>query len=156
MQKTAMCWGFDVGDGWYGLLAEAAAELEPLIVAYIKSHPEEQNRFPRFLFSGWYGMKWSTYHLWLAICTVGRWIKAELWPDTAEPWWPRACQVKEKFATLHFYMTGSTKEMDTIIDKAERRSSMTCETCGKPGKLRCRTSWFYTACNRHTKKEDKE
>lgn len=33
MQVTAMCWGFP-GDGWYGIIREAAEKLEPLIAAY--------------------------------------------------------------------------------------------------------------------------
>src|SRR6266850_6451131 len=33
MQITAMCWGFECGDGWYDLLQEAAAKLEPLCKA---------------------------------------------------------------------------------------------------------------------------
>lgn len=44
MQVTCMCWGFP-GDGWYGIIREAAEKLEPLIVAYKKKYPGEE--FPR-------------------------------------------------------------------------------------------------------------
>ena len=30
---TCMCWGFNVGDGWFPLLYELSAQLEPLIAA---------------------------------------------------------------------------------------------------------------------------
>jgi hypothetical protein len=32
-RTTAMCWGFDCGDGWFDLLLEASIKLEALIVA---------------------------------------------------------------------------------------------------------------------------
>lgn len=44
MQVTCMCWGFP-GDGWYGIIREAAEKLEPLIVAYKKENPDQD--FPR-------------------------------------------------------------------------------------------------------------
>lgn len=66
----------------------------------------------------------------------------------------RASQVKEKFGTLRFYMAASTQEMEDLIDKAEELSRVTCEQCGAPGKLRGR-GWLYTACDKHTKEEDK-
>lgn len=40
MQATAMCWGFP-GDGWYGIIREAAEKLEPLIAAYKKEFEED-------------------------------------------------------------------------------------------------------------------
>jgi hypothetical protein len=35
MTQTAMCWGFEIGPGWMGLIYEAASKLEPLIVKMI-------------------------------------------------------------------------------------------------------------------------
>jgi hypothetical protein len=66
----------------------------------------------------------------------------------------RAAQVKEKFATLCFYMTDSTPEMAEIIRKASAKSAVTCEECGAPGKRRGR-GWVYTACDDHTDDVDK-
>jgi len=37
MQETAMCWGFDVDDGWYNLIRELSEKLEKLI----KLEPED-------------------------------------------------------------------------------------------------------------------
>ncbi len=39
MRTTCMCWGFDVGDGWYKLLERVSIKLERLIVAEIAKHP---------------------------------------------------------------------------------------------------------------------
>ena len=59
-----------------------------------------------------------------------------------------ASQVKEKYGTLQFYMSAETDEMTAAIQEAEDRSSITCETCGAPGKLRGK-GWLYTACELH-------
>lgn len=34
MRSTCMCWGFDVGDGWYQLLLGISQKLEPYAVQY--------------------------------------------------------------------------------------------------------------------------
>ena len=61
----------------------------------------------------------------------------------------RAAQVKEKFGTLRFYMTGGvTPEMNEEIHRAEALSARTCEKCGKPGKLVKIEGWLYTFCSR--------
>lgn len=44
MRQTCMVWGFP-GDGWYGIIREAAEKLEPLIRAIRMENPEED--FPR-------------------------------------------------------------------------------------------------------------
>jgi hypothetical protein len=66
----------------------------------------------------------------------------------------KAAQVKEKFATLCFYMTDTTPEMDEVIRKAVAKSAVTCEECSAPGKQRGR-GWIYTACDDHTEAADK-
>jgi|ERR1019366_4638319 hypothetical protein len=82
---------------------------------------------------------------------IVEWVKND--PENSEHY-PRASQVKEKYGTLSFYMTSGTDEMDAFIRTAEIQSSNTCERCGKPGKMRGH-GWYYTACARHTRKEDK-
>jgi hypothetical protein len=144
MRSTCMMWGFEVGDGWFQLLDKAAMDLELLIVAYIKDHPEERNPFPWFMF-GRYGIQWTICNPHRSVSRLIEWMAIELGLRNPDPWWPRASQVKEKYGTLRFYMTSGTDEMYAITDKAERQSSVTCEFCGKPGKLRGR-GWLYTRC----------
>jgi len=61
-------------------------------------------------------------------------------------------QVKEKFGTLRFYF-GTDKVgieqqiMLAITYSAERRSSSTCEDCGKYGRYRPQLGWVRTLCN---------
>lgn len=111
MMRTAMCWGFECGDGWEPLIRAAAEKLEPLIQQFIDDYPLA--KYP-----------------------------------------PRATQVKEKYGTLRFYLSTETPEMSRIVREAENKSEATCELCGKKGKVRGKF-WYYTACSKHTKKEDK-
>jgi hypothetical protein len=75
-----------------------------------------------------------------------------------------ASQVKEKFGTLRFYfdteipedMAESDREAlwsitSAIEQRAETRSSHTCELCGEPGRTRG-GSWLATLCPAHAYK----
>jgi hypothetical protein len=55
-------------------------------------------------------------------------------------------QVKEKYGTLRFYTNWTTDEIGAAIDRAEDRSGITCDECGKPGKLGKRGGWMATNC----------
>ena len=57
-------------------------------------------------------------------------------------------QVKEKFGTLRFYYTGGDDYIRGLVSMAESMSSITCETCGKPG-TRTSGGWIKTACVEH-------
>jgi len=63
-------------------------------------------------------------------------------------------QVKEKFGTLRFYYDGGDEQIHGMARMAEAMSGVTCEVCGNPGKFRGR-GWYYTACDEHTREEDK-
>ena len=90
---TCMAWGLEVGDGWYDIIRELSAQLEPLGVS--------------------------------------------------------AAQVKEKFGTLRFYVTeGWTEEVQQLINRAERKSSHTCEVCGERGEIMGR-GWLKVRCEKH-------
>ena len=67
----------------------------------------------------------------------------------------KASQVKEKYGTLRFYTDGHTDEVDKLIDEAEAKSVVTCEVCGKPGKMRGK-SWLSIRCDSCWKKENKK
>ena len=61
---------------------------------------------------------------------------------------PVATQVKEKFGTLRFYLSASNPEIRRLVEEAERRSAVTCEVCGRPGRLR-QPSLVKTLCDVH-------
>jgi hypothetical protein len=100
MRQTAMCWGFDCGDGWFGLLWELSRALEAELLLL----PEGDR--------------------------------------------PCASQVKEKYGTLRFYMTGETEAMSIAIRRAEERSGVECGECGAAGEVRG-SGWLECTCERH-------
>ena len=61
-----------------------------------------------------------------------------------------AMQVKEKFGTLRFYVTGGDTITDHLISFAEGMSGVTCEECGAPG-TRNSGGWIKVRCEKHTK-----
>lgn len=64
----------------------------------------------------------------------------------------RAVQVKEKFGGLRFYTNGADEYVHFLIEEAEKKSYVTCEDCGKPGKPRG-GSWIRTLCDECDQKE---
>ncbi len=40
MMQTAMCWGFECGDGWEPIIRKASKKIEKLIQAYLKAYPD--------------------------------------------------------------------------------------------------------------------
>jgi hypothetical protein len=144
--NSLMAFGFECGDGWYdiidvlcGLLTsdfqQAKARYES-----VKMYYETDGRYP------WLGCKEITSEMVeeLRLAMEDECQKV-----------PVAVQVKEKFGGLRFYVHGATNEAHNYIDFAERMSYRTCETCGKPGKT-IRNGWHYTACEEHTREEDKD
>ena len=61
-------------------------------------------------------------------------------------------QVKEKFGTLRFYISGGDDYIHGLVRMAESMSSRTCEKCGASGKLygvseKGITGWMHTHCD---------
>ena len=54
-------------------------------------------------------------------------------PINAKP--PGVLQIKGKLGLLRIYCRPYDDVIGSIIDDAERNSAMTCEQCGRPGKL---------------------
>jgi hypothetical protein len=65
-----------------------------------------------------------------------------------------ALQVKEKFGGLRFYISGGDGRVYGMIEMAETLSRMTCEHCGKDGKVRGK-GWIYTLCDECNEKRKK-
>ena len=62
-------------------------------------------------------------------------------------------QIKEKFGAMRFYIDyideklteKEIKRINQYITKAENKSAITCELCGKPGKMNC-DGWIKCLC----------
>ena len=89
---SLMRYGFDCGDGWYGIVYNLFERLEPLVA----------------------GLDSGYLHF-------------------------QVVQGKEKFGELRIYLSGSTDEMDQVIEDAISASKSTCEECGQPGTLQQRS-----------------
>ena len=68
---------------------------------------------------------------------------------------PRIDQIKEKFGSLRFYVSGASPEINNYIEFAEAMSSRTCEVCGAPGEKRS-GSWVKTLCDKHHKEREEK
>lgn len=140
MNSTSMCWGFDVGDGWYKIIHDLSAKLESMIVALAEKQTKCECTHDRE--EHFRGRKCGATLFWQdesepCVC------------DKFQPFLPRASQVKEKLGGLRFYMMSSTEEMEKLIDEAEALCYQTCETCGKPGVCREDLGWIQTLCDSH-------
>jgi DNA replicative helicase MCM subunit Mcm2 (Cdc46/Mcm family) len=60
----------------------------------------------------------------------------------------KVTQVKEKLGTLRFYLDSSNDQMEKRIAQAENESEVTCEKCGKPGKMRDDNHWYSVSCDK--------
>lgn len=150
MMNTAMCWGFECGDGWYtiidtlcGLLysdyREAKSQYE-----YISDKLDQ----PRYGFRA-DGTPAGRIITQKEIDTA----KAKL--DEEELKVPIASQIKEKFGTLRFYVNGATSEHWNYISFAESMSGSICEDCGAPGKTYT-NGWHRTLCDIHAAMDGRE
>ena len=103
MKTTAMCWGFECGDGWYNIINTLCAN--------IQSHIDWRN---------------STQELLLKDNPYNRPIPNEIHQVLVD-------QVKEKFGTLRFYYHGGDDVVNGMVRMAESMSAVTCEVCGDYG-----------------------
>jgi len=124
MDKTAMCWGFACGDGWFNIL-------DRLCAVIMSDYTLAKDRY------AWVQKR-------LAEGESGPYVNDEVLAqnkldmEAAVP--PVAKQVKEKFGTLRFYTEGASADVgaserqEAYVRLAEALSAVTCEVCGAPGK----------------------
>jgi len=136
MQNTAMCWGFDCGDGWYNII-------DTLCGMLTSEYRGAKSRYDHLAEVGignvLYGTKTVTQE---ALDEA----KAKLDEETLSV--PVAVQVKEKFGGLRFYVQAATDKHYNFISFAESMSYRTCEECGAPGKTYT-DGWHRTMCDIH-------
>jgi hypothetical protein len=58
-------------------------------------------------------------------------------------------QIKEKYASLRFYVSNSNDRIDTLISFAENMSRCTCSVCGNVGKLDNTSTSVKIRCAEH-------
>lgn len=157
MQRTAMCWGFEHGDGWYGLLNSTCACIQHHIDesrrarlralqharAMRRARAGDLSALVKFYNPG--NNAAPAYQAWAekaaredlernAVMAVGH-----ACPQVV------ATQVKEKFGTLRFYYYGGDEYVRGVMNMAEHLSASVCEECGAPGELNDE-GWLSTRC----------
>ena len=153
MKETCMCWGFEVGDGWFNIINQLMGNIQHRI-DWKRKQRAYALRYNRALKQALNGNKTtlvrhytygdtptdSTYD------SVERDIEKAKFrnvPDT--PHQVTLDQVKEKFGTLRFYYSGGDDYIDGLVSMAESMSGVTCEECGNPGECKG-AGWVRTVC----------
>ena len=67
--------------------------------------------------------------------------------QTSQPVQPLVQQIKEKFGTLSFYISGYNDYVRGLISMAESMSAHICEECGEKGTRQPNMSWIKTLCH---------
>lgn len=142
MRHTAMCWGFEVGDGWYNII--------DTLCAYLTSeYRQAQHRYDDIK------DKLGQPNWRKDIITQEMIDEAKAKMDEEAEKVPVAVQVKEKFGGLRFYVQAATDKHYNFISFAESMSYKTCEECGAPGK-RYTDGWHRTLCDIHAAMDGRE
>ena len=151
MKTTAMCWGFEHGDGWYNIVAALCGNIQH----HIDWKNEQRDRAVKYndmITEAGYGNMEPIREYYKNYQDIDEQIKQALdkglrsVPDSI----PQVvvAQVKEKFGTLRFYYDGGDDIIDGMVRMAESMSGVTCEECGKPGHQRG-GGWIVTLCDEH-------
>jgi hypothetical protein len=139
MTHTAMCWGFECGDGWYNII-------DVLCGMLYSQYRQAKDRYENLV-------KWKKE------CGAYPWKGGETITDEniaeakakmneeAERI-PTASQIKEKFGGLRFYVDRASDKHYNYISFAENMSYRTCEECGDAGTY-YPIGWHRTLCDKH-------
>lgn len=160
MTETAMCWGFECGEGWYNIIDALCCQIQHHI-DWKRSQRVRALKYNRVLARALKGdktglIKYLTFgdipdeRVYKNVEFEIKRNQPRAVPDA--PYQVVATQIKEKFGTLRFYYNGGDDYISGLVSMAEEFSNRTCENCGNPGKSRG-NGWLYTACDFHTKPE---
>lgn len=156
MSQTAMCWGFQVGTGWYKIIDELSAALTAIRKAsgirmqvttlkekygtlrvYLGNEdrcPGRPNPCDSKLSKVYNELLWKVYNWKHRV----RWkyydLKAKLFPK-----YTKARQEQNNIWN---------DIIDAVVHDAERKSAQTCEECGDYGKMN-KGSWVMVRCAKH-------
>jgi hypothetical protein len=171
MTETAMCWGFDCGNGWFHILDALCGNIQSHI-DWKNSQRENAIKYNSMidalqngdstLFDEYYkdsGIQPGAYleqRRQEAMTTKHRDVGDSIPQVTVD-------QVKEKFGTLRFYYTGGDDYISGLVSMAESMSARTCESCGTPAETNWPTAenggiggWVRTICEPCSIKQEQE
>lgn len=160
MSMTAMCWGFEHGDGWFDIINALCARIQHHIDWRNKDRKQaiEYNIALNKAFNGDFPALvayFSKDNSEWAQKIAHNSLKSGLRDVPNECPQVIASQVKEKYGTLRFYYDGGDDYVRGLVSMAEWASANICEVCGERGKIRG-TGWLYVSCDKHAKEEDRD
>jgi hypothetical protein len=123
MKETCMCWGFEVGDGWFNIINQ--------LMGNIQHH-----------------LDWKERQRDVTIRFNSTAAPEDIRPVPDAIPQVTLDQVKEKFGSLRFYITGGDEYISGMVTLAESMSGVTCEDCGSIGERRS-GGWIRTLCDTH-------
>ena len=151
MQETAMCWGFDCGDGWYNILNQLMGNIQHHIDWKEKQRKwaMDYNEMATQAKAGNFDLfeeanksltneEYKNQRLAEIIAGDFRVVPEPIPQVTLD-------QVKEKFGTLRFYYTGGDEYISGLVSMAEAMSGVTCEECSAPAETHG-PGWIRTMC----------
>lgn len=151
--QTAMCWGFECGDGWYNIIDTLCSNIQK----HIDTRAEERELAIKFniMKNDAIADNWRAFDEWFKNVPADRResykqrVLAQDYQVIKDPI-PQviAEQVKTKFGGLCFYYSGGDEHIRTLVNAAEELSATTCEKCGAPGTIRS-NGWISTLCDKH-------
>ena len=148
MQTTAMCWGFECGDGWYNIIYTLCGAIQSHIdwrnkdIERINAKNDLINEYVHGNHEPLLEHVKGNQELLESYLNKG--IVDP--PPTIEQ--VVASQVKEKYGGLRFYCNGGDDTTDAYVRFAEMLSECTCDVCGAPGKM-SDGGWIVTRCDLH-------
>jgi hypothetical protein len=157
MTTTAMCWGFECGDGWYEIINSLCSNIQHYIDQNRKHRANaiQYNRVLSRAIDGdtrglvwWHSWPTPTEHTYKSVEQNLANPRFRTIPDIVTQ--VTVDQVKEKFGTLHFYYSGGDDYIRGLVHMAESISETTCEECGNQGKIRM-DGWIRTLCEEHNR-----
>lgn len=160
VRTTAMCWGFECGDGWYNIINNLCSNIQ----ARIDWNAKERDRISQYniMIGNAKNGDWSAFNEYYK--HIGEKYRDEYKERTLSAEFQTipdpipqvvAVQVKEKFGGLRFYYNGGDDQIQGMVRMAESMSVVTCETCGAPGSTRG-GGWIRTLCDFHEEEYQKK
>jgi len=143
MSKTCMCWGIEVGNGWYDLI--------DVTCSLIQSYCDGKDRIEVKSLKNTCASIYNNILSFLNRITNRFFTNHNIcfmllkYQDKDRPQ-VEFIQVKEKFGTLRMYVTPYIKEVEDIIWMSECFSSKICEHCGSMKDVTQTQGWITTIC----------
>jgi len=147
MDTTAMCWGFDCGDGWYNILDILCGTIQSYINDRNRSvaHTKARNKV---IYEHFEGNPQPLLDFAANPKLVNLYLKLGIQEEPLAIPQVVATQVKDKFGALRFYYNGGDDYISGMVTLAENLSQRTCDICGAPGQER-EGPWIVTRCDAH-------